>query len=196
MRRAVFLDRDGVINRAIVRDGKPYPPHDVSELEILPGAAEAVERLKAAGFMTLAVTNQPDVARGKVSRESVEAINRRVGDTVALDDILTCFHDDSDHCACRKPRPGQFFSARDQYRLDLAHSFMVGDRWRDIQAAHNAGCRSIFIDYGYSEPFAAAEPDFTCGSLAEAANWILQQESTSRREHVAPRAPVRNACDG
>jgi D-glycero-D-manno-heptose 1,7-bisphosphate phosphatase len=175
---AVFLDRDGVINRSIVRNGRPHSPRELACVEILPGVADAIRRLRAAGFMTIAVTNQPDVARGTASRESVEAINRMIAQSLDLDEVMTCFHDDGDACDCRKPRPGHFFRARDCYGLDLTSSFMVGDRWRDIQAAYNAGCRSIFIDYGYSEPFAAPEPHFTCASLAEAAAWILEQRGT------------------
>jgi D-glycero-D-manno-heptose 1,7-bisphosphate phosphatase len=165
-----------------VRDGKPYPPRELEEVEIIPGVPEAIAALRSLGLVLIAVTNQPDVARGTVSRESVDAINRYIKDALSLDEIMTCFHDDADGCGCRKPRPGHFFEARERLALDLARSFMVGDRWRDVQAAHNAGCRSIFVDYGYSEPFSAAPPDFTCRSLWEAANWISGTRS-DRRGH-------------
>ena len=173
VRRGVFLDRDGVINRAIVRNGLPYPPRHLNDVEILPGVPEAVDRIRQAGFVVIVVTNQPDVARGTTTREMVDAINGAIRGRVLVDELMTCFHDDSENCDCRKPRPGQFFRARDHYGLDLASSFMVGDRWRDIKAAANAGCRSVFIDHGYAEPFLSSEPNFTCRSLVEAAVWII-----------------------
>jgi len=173
MRRAVFLDRDGVINRAIVRDGKPYPPSGLNELEILPGVAEACRLLKDAGFVLIVVTNQPDVARGRQQRETVEMLNRAILAQVPLDEIRVCYHDDGDKCNCRKPKPGLLLEAARDWDIDLANSFMVGDRWKDIEAGRRAGCVTIFIDYGYDEP----RPDGLVprvGSLTEAANWILQ----------------------
>ncbi|MDF2621829.1 MAG: family hydrolase [Xanthobacteraceae bacterium] len=171
--RAVFLDRDGVINRAMVRDGKPYPPRNMAEFEILPGVEEALERLKAAGFRLVVVTNQPDVARGTASAGEVEAFNAAISRATPVDAIMACMHDDADNCACRKPRPGMLLEARDRFDLDLAGSFMVGDRWRDVETGHNAGCRTVFIDYGYTERNPPRPPHHVCGSLAEAADWIL-----------------------
>ena len=172
IRRAVFLDRDGVINRPIVREGKPYPPRDLSQLEILPGVPDAMRALKAAGFELIVVTNQPDVARGTMSRETVEAINTRLMDELPLDEVLTCFHDDADGCNCRKPRPGLMLQMRDERGIDLTHSFLVGDRWRDIEAGRNAGCRTVLINWGYEERDAVGQADHVCGSLREAAHWI------------------------
>src|SRR5258708_3854186 len=105
-RRAVFLDRDGVLNRAIVRDGKPYPPASPEELEIMPDADKACRDLRNAGFLLIMVTNQPDVARGSQKREVVEAINRILADRLCLDSVKVCYHDDADNCKCRKPEPG------------------------------------------------------------------------------------------
>src|SRR3990172_6964226 len=110
-RRAVFLDRDGVINRTIVRNGRPHPPSNLSELEILPGVPEALMRLRAAGFRLIVVTNQPDVARGMQTRETVEAIHAALKAQLALDEVRVCYHDDSDHCFCRKPAPGLLLDA-------------------------------------------------------------------------------------
>src|ERR1017187_1809436 len=147
-RRAVFLDRDGVINRAIVRDGKPYPPASLDELEILPGVPEALGLLKAAGFALIVVTNQPDVARGVQRREVVEAINATLGAQLPIDEFRVCYHDDRDQCPCRKPQPGLLTRAP-LYALD--RSILVGDRWRDIEAGQRAGVQAtILIDYGYS----------------------------------------------
>ena len=105
MKRAVFLDRDGVLNRAVVREGKPYPPANVGEMEILPGVQESLEALRAAGFLLIVVTNQPDVARGTATRAAVEAINAALGEALPIDEFRTCFHDSGFGCDCRKPKP-------------------------------------------------------------------------------------------
>lgn len=172
--RAVFLDRDGVLNRAIVRDGKPFPPRDVADLEILPGVPAALRDLKQAGFRLVVVTNQPDVARGTTPRKLVDGINDALRAELPVDEIRVCFHDSTDGCTCRKPKPGLLLAARDAHDIDMTRSFMVGDRWRDMEAGVSAGVRAVFIDYGYDERRPATPPDFVCGSLAEAASWILQ----------------------
>ena len=170
--RAVFLDRDGVIDRAIVRDGKPYPPSSLDELEILPGVGYALEKLRRSGFKLIVVTNQPDVAREKQSKAVVETMHDWLRARLPLDAVFTCYHDDTDHCDCRKPAPGLLLRAADEYGVDLASSFMVGDRWRDIEAGKHAGCKTLFIDYAYDETL-QSQPDVVVGSLIEAANWIL-----------------------
>jgi D-glycero-D-manno-heptose 1,7-bisphosphate phosphatase len=172
-RRAVFLDRDGVLNRALIRGGKPYPPASLAELEILPGAAEAALRLAQAGFLLVVVTNQPDVARGTTTRETVEEINAVIGAVMPIAEFRTCYHDGSDNCDCRKPRPGALLSAAQAHGVDLARSFMVGDRWRDVEAGRAAGCQTVFIDYGYDEK-QPETVDFSVGSLEEAARRILE----------------------
>jgi len=182
-RRAVFLDRDGVINRAFVRDGKPFPPPTPQELEILPGVAEALRELKANGFKLLLVTNQPDVGRGKLSLQTLDAMHEDLRAHLPLDDILVCCHTDRDKCDCRKPMPGMIIEAARKHNIDLAASFMVGDRWRDIDAGYNAGCKTILIDYGYSERPPDHEPDLRVGSLREAADWIIR--ATPKGAHPA-----------
>jgi D-sedoheptulose 7-phosphate isomerase len=172
-RRAVFLDRDGVINRPVIRDGKPSPPSCLEELELLPEVAKSLLDLKAQGFALFVVTNQPDVARGTQTREGVEAIHRSLSSSLPIDDIFVCYHDDADDCACRKPRPGLLLEAQRKHNIDLSHSFLVGDRWRDIDAGHAAGCKTILIDYGYRERKPAQPPEATVRSLREAADWIL-----------------------
>jgi len=182
-RRAVFLDRDGVINRAFVRDGKPFPPPTPQELEILPGVPEALQELKSHGYELLVVTNQPDVGRGKQSRQALDAMHQALSTSLPLDDILVCCHTDQDKCDCRKPLPGMLLEAARKHNIDLASSFMVGDRWRDIEAGYNAGCRTILIDYGYSERPPDRVPDLRVGSLREAADWIIR--STPKGAHPA-----------
>ena len=181
VRRAVFLDRDGVINRALVRDGKPYPPTSVDSLEVLPGVAAALQRLKAAGYLLVVVTNQPDVARGTQSRAAVEAIHARLASWLPIDEFRECYHDDGDACACRKPKPGLILDAAHAHGVDLRASVMVGDRWRDVEAGRQAGCLTVFVDYGYAER-KPEEPDVVVGSLAEAAEWILSRPWDSIHE--------------
>ena len=175
MHRAVFLDRDGVLNEAIVRDGKPYPPANVADLRIPAGTAEALARLKERDFLLLGVTNQPDVARGDQQREVVEEMSRRLSAELPLDEILACYHDDADDCDCRKPRPGLMVRAAQQYGIDLSNSYLVGDRWRDIDAGARAGCKTVWIDYGYAERAPASTPDARVRSLSEAVDWILDR---------------------
>jgi D-glycero-D-manno-heptose 1,7-bisphosphate phosphatase len=176
VRRAVFFDRDGVLNRAVVRNGKPYPPDTLEALEILPGVPEALERLRAAGFLNVVVTNQPDVATGKQARSVVEAMHRLLGERLALDAIKACYHTDADACACRKPRPGMLLEAARELDIDFAASYLVGDRWRDVAAGQAAGCRQcFFIDYGYAER-GPEQPFLTVKSTSSAVDAILQTQ--------------------
>ncbi len=168
-RRAVFLDRDGVLNAVILEDGVPYSPTSVAALKILPGVADALRLLQAHGFLRIVVTNQPDVARGRVSREAVEAIHRLMLTALPLDAIFVCYHDDGDACACRKPRPGLLREAASAYDVDLLGSFLVGDRWRDIEAGHAAGCTTFLLRRSYSGP---CSPDHEVHHLPEAARRI------------------------
>ena len=171
MARAVFLDRDGVINRALVRDGRPYPPEPPSSFELIEGVPEALGRLRRAGYLLIVVTNQPDVARGKVTQASVEALHRTLLAELPLDEIVACYHDDGS-CNCRKPQPGAILGAARRHGVELSGSFMIGDRWRDIEAGQRAGCCSLFIDYGYAER--QPNPPFVrVTSLAQASEWIL-----------------------
>lgn len=172
MRRAVFLDRDGVINRAIVRDGKPYPPSSLVELEILPGVREALQKLHDANYLLVVVTNQPDVARGTAKREDVEKMNAFLSSQLPIDDFKTCYHDSDDKCGCRKPLPGALLEAAQEHNIDLSKSFMVGDRWRDVEAGTSAGCKTFFINYRYAEQ-KPETPDFIVSSLLEAKTIIL-----------------------
>ena len=178
-RQAVFLDRDGVLNRAIVREGKPYPPALLTELHILPGTADALAVLQAAGFLLIGITNQPDVARGSQRREVVEAINAVLLAALPLTEILVCYHDDRDGCACRKPKPGLLTHAAQRDGIALSDSFMVGDRFRDIEAGDSAGCRSVLMGDGSGEEF-KVQPDVTVRTLSEAADWILKQPVTKQ----------------
>jgi len=175
MNKAVFLDRDGVLNLALVRDGKPYSPANLDELQLAPGAAEALRELKALGFKLLVVTNQPEVARGNITREAVEEIHRKIAAELPVDEIFVCYHKDGDGCDCRKPKPGMLLAGARKYDVNLAESFMVGDRWRDVEAGQSAGCHTVFIDGGYEDRDPSRPPDAHVHSLREAADWILAE---------------------
>ena len=180
--RAVFLDRDGVLNKAIVVNRKPFPPSHLGDFELLPGVDSAISDLKQAGFLLIVTTNQPDVARGTQSRAVVDQMHERLRVELPVDEILVCWHDDAAVCECRKPQPGLILKAARDHSIDLPSSFMVGDRWRDVDAGHAAGCSTLFVDYGYAEQNPSAEPAARIASLREAANWILAQERNNTIE--------------
>jgi len=169
--KAVFFDRDGVINKAAVVDGKPFPPANVDELEIIEGVEHGIEALKTARYKVFIVTNQPDVARGKTSKASILEINEYLKNKLRIDEISCCFHDEPDDCNCRKPKPGMILDLANRWNIDLSESFLIGDRWRDILSAKNAGVRSILIDYNYDEQYET--PDFSSTSFEHAINYIL-----------------------
>ena len=180
--RAVFLDRDGVINAAILRDGKPYPPRTVSEFQLLPGVDEACRCLCRAGFYLIVATNQPDVGRGTLSRETVEEIHRLMCDRLPIDRVEVCYDaGGTESSECRKPKPGMLLRAASELGIDLTNSFMIGDRWRDIDCGHAAGCTTIFIDYGYAESL-RRPPDFRAADLLSAAKLILSFQGETTRE--------------
>jgi D-glycero-D-manno-heptose 1,7-bisphosphate phosphatase len=161
------------LNEAILRQGKPYPPAGICDLKIFPDAAAALERLKQASMLLIVVTNQPDVARQTQTREAVEAINAAIARALPVDAFYVCWHDDRDACECRKPKPGLLLEAARRYPIDFGRSFLIGDRWRDIDAGHAAGCRTVQIDRHYSEKSAQSPPDYRAGSLTEAVDWIV-----------------------
>ncbi len=182
--RAVFLDRDGVITRAFVREGKPYPPANLLDFEILPGVKEALYTLESAGFLLIVATNQPDVARGLQRVEVVEEMHRRLQEELPLAAIKVCYELERPDSLYYKPRPGMLLDAAREFAIDLGRSYMVGDRWRDVGAGRAAGCFTIFIDRGYDEPLTEA-PDAVCADLVEAASTILHRH---RSQPVARKA--------
>lgn len=179
LRAAVFFDRDGVLNQAEVRDGQPYPPRDAAAMLICPEAAAAIQALKAAGYLCLCVTNQPDVARGLRTLANVRAMNERVRRELALDDLSVCLHDDHDHCACRKPKPGLLLEAAAKWGLDLGRCWMIGDRAGDVEAGRAAGCRTIFLNRDYREAPPAPPADHSRRTLSEAVAVILAGQLTA-----------------
>lgn len=174
-RRAVFLDRDGVLVRTEVRDGKPIAALTLDAYEILPEAPAAVAALKNAGFATVVVTNQPELARGNVDSATLNAMHDRLRAAMPIDAVYVCPHDSADRCDCRKPSPGMLRQAANDLDLDLASSYMVGDRWRDVGAGRAVGCVTVLIERGYTEP-ERLDPDIEVADMARAATAILARE--------------------
>ena len=197
MRRAVFLDRDGVINRALERDGKPYPPTTLAEFEILPEVSSACAKLKAAGFLLVVTTNQPDVGRGTLKQEVVEKIHAHMAAQLPIDRVEVCFHPGKglSDCDCRKPKPGMLLRAARELGIDLAQSWMVGDRWRDVDCGHAAGCRTVFIDRGYAEELKSI-PHFSARNLGEAADIILSETNNNFMKRTLKDLSVKIFADG
>lgn len=175
---AVFLDRDGVLNRALVRNGLPYSPTTVAEVEVPPDVPEGCEELRRRGFVLVVVTNQPEVARGNLSRQAVAEIHHYLQARIPLDDIRVCYHDDADQCNCRKPNPGMLLAAAQDWSIDLRQSFLIGDRWRDIEAGQRAGCHTIFIDRQYAEP-RPQNADFSTPSFSLAVKWVINHSAVA-----------------
>jgi D-glycero-D-manno-heptose 1,7-bisphosphate phosphatase len=187
-RRAVFLDRDGVLNRPAERDGLPFPPLSAADFELYDGVAEGCARLKEAGFLLVVVTNQPDVGRGTQTRAQVDAMHAKLLAALPmLDRIEVCFHAGREHgesCLCRKPQPGMLLTAAAALEIELSRSYMIGDRWRDIDCARAAGCCAIFIDHGYREPL-REKPDAIVSGFAAAAELIVHADPC-----LQPHSPI------
>ena len=178
LRPAVFLDRDGTLNLQVVRDGKPYPPATLAEFALFPGVPEACAQLAAAGFVLVVATNQPDVGRGDQAQSVVESMHARLRELVpSIKHIEVCYAPGQGRAHPedyrRKPEPGMITDAAKTLGLDLSRSWMVGDRWRDIDSGQRAGLRTVFIDFGYAEELRAA-PDHTVKTFPAAAAVILQ----------------------
>lgn len=173
--KAIFLDRDGVINKLILREGKAQAPYTLEEFELLPGVEESLAKMRAADYLTIIVTNQPDVARGWVKKESVELINKRIKELLPINDIKICFHTNSDLCLCRKPMPGMLLEAALEWKIDLSASYMIGDRYGDVAAGVKAGCRTILVGAGDAQGDFPS-PDHHVASLLEGMPFILERK--------------------
>jgi D-glycero-D-manno-heptose 1,7-bisphosphate phosphatase len=151
MTRAVFLDRDGVINKVVIRHGTVSAPRRFEEFEWTPGIVDEVKRLKDAGFLVFVITNQPDVARGTLPPEELERMSAAIRSNLSVNEVWVCPHEDDDECGCRKPKPGMIAQAREKYAIDIRGSFLVGDGWKDMELARIAGCKGILIDASYNQ---------------------------------------------
>ena len=149
---AVFLDRDGVICRTFVRNGKPYAPRNLKDFILMPNSKKSVSLLKKFGYKVIVITNQPDIGNGLVEVEEVNAMHNKLFEKTLVDDVFYCSHRQDEGCNCRKPNPGMLMDASIKHGIDLKRSFMIGDRASDIEAGLKTGCKTIFIDRHYKEP--------------------------------------------
>ena len=172
-KRAVFLDRDGVIVIPEFRDGRSFAPRRVEDFNIYPEAPAALARLRAAGFALVVVTNQPDVAGGLITSDVLETMHDSLKATLPIDRIEVCTHRNEDRCECRKPAPGMLLQAADALELSLETSYMVGDRASDVEAGKRAGCKTVFIDRYYKNDEQPQVVNHSCGGIVEATDWIL-----------------------
>ena len=173
MNKTIFLDRDGVINNTILKDGKPHSPNLVSEFKILPGVVEAINEIKKLEFLCLVITNQPNVSRGLISKKEIDTMNNIILEKTKVDDFFICYHDDNDNCNCRKPKPGLIIEANKKWKIDFKKSFFIGDRWRDVEAGNLLGIRTIFVDNNYDEK-KPSSPTFKSDSLLNAVKIIKE----------------------
>jgi D-glycero-D-manno-heptose 1,7-bisphosphate phosphatase len=170
-RMAVFLDRDGTLNKAYIEDGLPISPSSLNKFKIIKGVKKSINRLKKLNFLCILITNQPDVFRGKISKKTVVKMNSYIKKKIKLDDMFVCYHDNEHNCSCRKPKPGLLVKASKKWKIDLNKSFMIGDRWKDILAGKKVGCKTIFINNNYKND-KKVKADFTFKSLLKAVNKI------------------------
>lgn len=183
MNKAVFLDRDGVINETCTVEGKPVTPRRLEEFRILPGVKEALTELKKGGFYLFVATSQPEVRRGALQPEELEKMHRILSETLPIDKIYVCMHDDQDECDCRKPKPGMLLRAAKEWDIDLSASYMIGDRWKDIEAGARAGCTTVLVKSpcsGEQPPDRTVVSDYTVENLVEAVRIILSREGDAR----------------
>lgn len=175
-RKAVFLDRDGIINESLVRDGKPCSPRVLRDFHIYPESIEACQLLFSAGFLAIVVTNQPDIGRGLMEPSELNAMHQELLEKIPGCEIEVCCSPGNEHpvCPSRKPGTGMLLRAAERLGIQLHQSFMVGDRWRDIDCGAAAGCRTVFIERGYDETLKAS-PDHVCEGLLSAVRWIISQ---------------------
>ncbi|MFH1884616.1 MAG: HAD family hydrolase [Planctomycetota bacterium] len=172
MQRAVFLDRDGVLNASVTRAHTPFgSPRTIDEFMLLPRVGEAVKLLKDLALLVIVVTNQPEISRGDLSKSNLASMHKLLMRAMPIDDIFVCIHQDEENCECRKPKIGMLLSAAQKWNIDLQNSFFVGDSWRDIEAGRCAGCTTILIGCSICED---ANPDYFGHDLSEAVVWISE----------------------
>jgi D-glycero-D-manno-heptose 1,7-bisphosphate phosphatase len=174
-RKAVFLDRDGVIVVPEFREGRSFAPVRLQDYCFYPEVLAALSRLKAAGYVLVVVTNQPEVGRGLIAEEVLTEMHRRLHATFPVDLIKVCRHTAADGCNCRKPKPGMLLEAASEFGISLPDSYMIGDRATDVEAGRAAGCRTVFVDLGYTSELKPGRASFTVSSIGQAADVILAE---------------------
>jgi D-glycero-D-manno-heptose 1,7-bisphosphate phosphatase len=168
--KALFLDRDGILNKVVMRDGQAGSPRSTGEFEIIIEAKDLVNRAKAREYLVIVVTNQPDVGRGIMNLADLEAMHRILRGTFPIDDIEVCTNgDDSDFR--RKPNPGMILELAERFRVDLINSFLLGDNEKDISAGKRAGVKTILLKKPYNKDIHGFA-DYDCSTYAEVMNLL------------------------
>lgn len=171
MKKAIFIDRDGVINKVFLINGKPFSPRRFEEFKLIPKVEDALNFFKEVGFISIVITNQPDIAQGLMKWEELEKMHSLIRERLPVNDIVVCPHGDEDNCLCRKPKPGMLFKAAKKWNIDLQGSFLVGDTWKDMIAGKRAGCKTILIDMPYNQ---SVESDYRVKDLNKAVEIVIQ----------------------
>ena len=152
-KKAIFLDRDGVINKSLVVDGKPFAPRFFNDFELIKGVEDALKSFHRLDYLNIVVTNQPDIANHLMAPDELNRMNKFLLSKLPIAKIYVCTHASSAKCDCRKPKPGMIFRAAERFNIDLSQSVLVGDRWKDVACGHAAGVSKVFfVDYKYDEP--------------------------------------------
>ena len=175
MKKAIFLDRDGVLSKTSLVNGKSFAPRNLRDFKLYSDSTQSVKKLKSIGFMVFVVTNQPDVGKKLISRSTLEQMHNKLKKKTHVDGIYVCVHRQDENCYCRKPNPGMILDAAKKHHIDWKKSFVVGDRASDIEAGQKANCRTIFLKKKYYEN-APTKQEATFLNLREATNYILKQE--------------------
>lgn len=174
-KKAIFLDRDGILNKVIIRRGKPSSPWNLKDFKLLSHIEKYLKTLNEIGFLNIVFTNQPDVKRGYLKIEDLEKMHQIIAEKLPIDEITFCPHDDKDNCSCRKPKPGLIFEAAKKWSIDLKNSFVIGDNWKDVVAGKNAGCKTILIKRSYNKNLKDSY-DFEAKNLKDAVKIIKKVE--------------------
>ena len=169
-KKAVFLDRDGVINEVIFRDNvKPIAPWSIEEFKLCDGITEPLRELKNSGYLLFVVSNQPDISKGLIDIQVVQQMNDIIASQFPIKKVVFCPHEDRHNCSCRKPKPGMLIKLAEEFGVDLKRSYMIGDNWKDIVAGEAAGCKTILIKRAYNKTVNA---DYSVQSLQKITNII------------------------
>ena len=154
MKKAIFLDRDGVINEPIFRDGninKPIAPWEIDEFKLFDNIINPLNIIKKMGYHIFIVTNQPDISKGILKISTIKKMNNIIMSKLPIDEIMFCPHLDSHRCVCRKPKPGMVNILAKKWEISLSDSFFIGDNWKDIECGKGAGCTTILLDKYYNK---------------------------------------------
>ncbi len=171
MKCGVFLERDGILNLVTVAQNQQLSPLTWGEFQCNPDAVLPLQRLKVAGFVLIATTNQPGLSIGRLARRELDRMHSQLLRYFPLDDVLVCPHDAGSFCPCRKPSAGLLTEAAFKWHLDLDHSFVVSDKWQDAEAARQVGCMSLLVKSPWIGP---GHHDFVLRNLAEVVDKVLQ----------------------